>query len=185
MLRINLLPIKAARKHDTAKFELLVFMGGVGVLVLALFLFHSVRLSDLKETEDRIAAVKKQIEQLKQDVVRVEDFKKKAATLEKKIKVINDLQTKRISPAKMLDEIATILTDQDKVWLSKLDEKDGKLVFSGGAMEHEDISEFQLALERRAKLIKDVKLTVVAAKKFKDHDYLEWNMECTATYRDG
>jgi type IV pilus assembly protein PilN len=185
MLRINLLPIKAARKHDTAKQELLLFVGGVIVVVGALYFYHGIQSNSVTQLRTKIAGVQKEIEQLKHDVVRVEEFKNKASTLEDKIKVINDLQSKRIGPARMLFEIAEIMTEQEKVWLTRLVESGGKLVLEGGAMEHENISDFQLALERRATLIKGVRLTVVTASRNGGKQFLTWRMECSATYGSG
>jgi len=111
--------------------------------------------------EARIATVSQEIEQLKQEVARVEDFKNKAQVLEKKIGVIKDLQARRVGPAKMLDDLAAIINDQRKIWLSKVTEGGGKLVLEGGAMEHENISDFQLALERRSKFFSNVILGLV------------------------
>ncbi|MFC1610151.1 PilN domain-containing protein [Myxococcota bacterium] len=185
MLRINLLPIKAARKHDTAKQEILVFLGGVVVIFIGLFAYHSSLKSDLTDLRQRTQNVKEEIERLKRDVVRVEEFKKKAATLEDKIQVIRGLQTKRIGPAKMLDEIATILTNQEKVWLTRLVEAKGSLTIEGAAMEHENISEFKLALERHSKLVKNVRLTMVKSVARKGAAYLEWQMVCKANYGAG
>ena len=185
MLRINLLPIKAARKHDTAKQELLIVVGGSIVLLAALYFYHGAKADDVATLQTRITTVKKEIHQLKQDVVRVEEFKNKANTLEKKIKVIRDLRNKRIGPARMLDEIAEIMTEQEKVWLTKLVEKEGTLTLEGGAMEHENISDFQLALERRAKLVSGVQLTVVTASRAKSKGYLTWKMVCNTSYRAG
>jgi type IV pilus assembly protein PilN len=185
MLRINLLPIKAARKHDTAKQELLLFVGGTLVVTLGLYFYHGSQTDAVATLKTKIATVTKEIEQLKQDVVRVEEFKQKASTLEKKIKVIRDLQNKRIGPARMLDEIAEIMTEQEKVWLTKLSEKGGSLTLEGGAMEHENISDFQLALERRAKLITEVHLKMVTSANAKGKKHLKWTITCKATYRAG
>jgi type IV pilus assembly protein PilN len=147
MLRINLLPIKAAKKGESARQELLAVMGGAIALVAGLYLWNSMVTSDKDETTGKIAIVKKEIAQLKQDVVKVEDFKKKAAALESKIKAIRGLQTRRIGPAKMLDDLATIMTEERKVWLTELTDSDGNMTLKGAAMEEENISDFQLALE--------------------------------------
>jgi type IV pilus assembly protein PilN len=185
MLRINLLPIKAARKHDTAKHEIFLFGGGLLLILVGLFAHDSYKTDKIEDRQSKINRVRKEIAQLKQDVVRVEEFKKKTSTLESKIEVIRSLQSKRIGPSRMLDEIATILTEQEKVWLTRLAESKGALTIEGGAMEHEDISSFQLALERRAELIGNVRLTVVNASKKGRVSYLEWKMVCNTNYRAG
>ncbi len=185
MMRINLLPTKAARKHDTAKQELLLTIGGLVLIIGGVYIYHSMQTSEIEELEGRIQVVQAEIARLSKDVVRVEEFKKQAAVLESKIKVIRGLQSKRISPARLLDDLAVILTEQEKVWLTKLVENNGKLTLEGGAMEHENISEFQLALERRSSLISNVLLTGVKSADQDGKKILTWQITCNTSYRSG
>lgn len=183
MIKINLLPVKAARKHGSAKQELALAGIGIFVVVLGLYAWHLSTTSKINDMNERIQSVNQEIARLKQDVVRVEEFKQKNQTLESKIKVIEDLQKSRIGPAKLMDDVATILNTQEKVWLKKFTEADGSLVMEGSAMEHENISEFQLALERDSKLIKDVKLVNVTTVPGKGTKVLDWKITCKVDYR--
>jgi type IV pilus assembly protein PilN len=185
MIRINLLPTKAARKRDTAKQELMGCIGGLLLLVGGIYLFHADLAGDADELDHKIEQVKQEIARLSQDVVRVEDYKKKAATLESKIVVINGLQSKRINPAHLLDDLATIVHEQEKVWLTKLVENQGTITIEGGAMEHENISDFQLALERQSKLIANVRLNSVKAAEVDKQKILQWQIVFTSSYRAG
>ncbi|MBI5508414.1 MAG: PilN domain-containing protein [Deltaproteobacteria bacterium] len=184
MLRINLLPTKAAKKHEGMRQEILVIVALLLVVVVGLYIWSHLIGSDLSAMDTRIATVSQEIAQLRQDVVRVEDFKKKAEVLEKKIGVITRLQSQRTGPAHLLDDLAVILTEQHKVWLTRLVEGGGALVLEGGAMEHENISDFQLALEKRSKFI-----TAPALGTVKSNDshgggvvYIEWKMTCKTNY---
>ena len=185
MLRINLLPIKAARKHETAKHEVMIVAGVVAVVLVVLYILHAGVQSDIDDTNDRIAKVNAEIKRLKQDVVRAEDFKNKTETVNSKIKVITGLEKMRVGPARLLDDLSTIITDEEKVWLTKLSEVNGHLTLEGGAMEHENISTFQLALERRSKLISRVNLSLVKAVDKDGFKFLEWKMTCKANYTAG
>jgi type IV pilus assembly protein PilN len=185
MIRINLLPTKAARKRDTAKQEFLGCVGGLILLFGGIYLFHSSLAGDAEELDTKIAQVKAEIARLSQDVVRVEEFKKQAATLESKIVVIRGLQSKRINPAHLLDDLATIVNEQEKVWLTKVVETQGKITLEGGAMEHENISDFQLALERQSKLISNVRLSSVKSASVDGHKILQWQIIFDTSYRAG
>lgn len=182
MLRINLLPIKAAKKGETARQELLAMMGGMIVLIALLYVWNSMVSAETDEMIGKISAVKKEIGQLKQDVVKVEDFKSKAAALERKIKAIGSLQTRRVGPAQMLDDLATILTEERKVWLTELIDRDGTVSLKGSAMEEENISDFQLALERRSKYFSDVRLVMMKSVPKDGVTYLDWSMTCKSVY---
>lgn len=185
MLRINLLPIKAAKKHDTAKQELI---GAAGLLLLTaggLYMWNSSISTDISEAGARITRVNAEIKQLKELVVQVEGFKKKAAALERKISAIQKLQTQRLGPAKLLNDLATILTEERKVWLTSIVEKGGKMTLKGYAMEEENISDFQLALERRSRHFSDVRLSLMNRGSVDGVPVLNWTMTCTAVYRPG
>ncbi len=182
MLRINLLAVKTAKKHVSARQEM---VGVAGILVATfagLYVWSILSGSEIREKRNRIEAVKQEIAQLRRDVIRVEDFKQKADLLEKKVAAIGKLQNMRFGPAKVLDELATILTEHKKVWLTKVQEKDGTLTLNGAAMEHENISDFHLALERRATQFKNVKLGPVRAVSKDGVTYHEWSLTCTASY---
>ncbi|MBI3180436.1 MAG: PilN domain-containing protein [Deltaproteobacteria bacterium] len=182
MLRINLLAVKAAKKHVSARQEMLGAVGIVVATLAGLYVWGWTSEAELREKRDRIEAVRQEIAQLKRDVVRVEDFKSKADLLEKKLAAIGKLQNMRFGPAKVLDELATILTEHKKVWLTKLQEKDGTLTLTGAAMEHENISDFHLALERRVGQFKNIKLGPVRAVTKEGVTYHEWSLTCAANY---
>jgi type IV pilus assembly protein PilN len=183
MLRINLLPTKAAKKHESVRQELLGTVVLLLVVAVGLYLWSRSVASDLGAMQTRISTVQQEIAQLKQDVVRVEDFKKKAEILEQKIGVITKLQLQRTGPAHLLDDLSTILNEQKKVWLTRLVEGGGKLILEGGAMEHENIADFQLALERRSKYFASPVLGPVhSADKGAGVTYLEWKVTCVTNY---
>jgi type IV pilus assembly protein PilN len=183
MPRINLLPVKQARKRDTAKNELLLVVCTILLVLFGLYSWYGHNEDQITWLEDRLKRVETDISSLDLDVAKVKDFKAKQQTIEKKLEVIDKLIAQKIGPALMLDELATILTrDAKKVWITSLGESEGKLKLAGGAMSHEDISEFQLALER-GKYFDKVTLGSVRAKKDGDITYLEWELSCSTSYK--
>ena len=185
MIRINLLPVRAEQRRVSAKKEITLFALALGGLLVILYSGHLAMLVRISDAEERVDAVKTQIAGLKRDVVRIADFKSQTEVLEKKIGVIVQLQKQKIGPARMLDDLATILTDDKKVWLVSLEEKGGQLTLEGEAMEHENISDFQIALERRSIFFKDIKLVYVDDDKSGGVSHLKWKITCTTNYAAG
>jgi type IV pilus assembly protein PilN len=180
MMHINLLPVKAARRLDTARNELFIMAGIVFAALVAVYAAHTWLASKAATVNQRIAAVKREIEELKQHEVRVEEYKQKASTLERKKQAILDLTQKRKGPAKMLDDLATILTDENKVWLVAVEEKGNQLTLRGKALDHENISDFQTALRKRSNYFDDVHLLLVNATTCGDSGRcLDWSIGCT------
>ncbi len=185
MMRINLLPVRAARRRVSARQELLI-LGGVLVILLAgLGMWWSLGAVKAAEMRERIEGVRGQLQRLSSDVTRVKDFKTKTELLERKLRVIDELELRKVGPARMLDDLATILTDERKVWLTRLEEKDGLLILEGGAMEEENVSAFQIALGKRSRLFTEIKLTLVSAQKKAGVPHLEWKMTCKTNYVAG
>lgn len=185
MLRINLLPTKASKKQATAKNELYLVAASFVVLLVGLYAAYWFQSSEVDTLNGRIATAEAEVAALKKDVVRVEEFKKKAATLEQKLAVIDKLKKQKTGPAHMLDDLATILTDEPKVWLTKITEQNGTMTLEGEAMEHSNISDFQLALQRRSKFFRDVKLELVETKGRDGVNILAWRITCQADYAAG
>ena len=185
MPRINLLPVRAARKVDSARTELLV-MGGVLLAVFAgqYYWYASIE-SELEELEQRTSEIRADIRRLELAAVKVKDFKSKATVLEQKLGVIDVLKKQKTGPTKMLDDLSQIMTRLRRVWLTDMDSKQSEITFKGGAMGHEDISSFTLALQNETPFFKNVRLTSVTSKRDKNTSYLVWELKCTADYSAG
>ena len=194
MPRINLLPIKAARRLDSARNELLVVVALVLTTVVGLVAWYFSVEAEVTEAEQNLTQVQAEIERLGKEVEKVESLRGKEKKAQTKIGVIDQLIAAKTGPVRVLDELATILTHESKrVWLVKLNYRDGVLEMQGGAMDHEDISEFQLALERRG-MFSNVRLGKISTagddrgpKGPKDIKvkHLRWQLSCNATYKAG
>lgn len=158
MPRINLLPIKAAQRQVSARNELFAMAALVAATVVVLFLWYTSVESEVAELQERLHAIDRDIKVLTDEVKQVESLKVKEETVQQKLALINGLMAGRTGPAKMLYDLANILTElRQRVWLSRLQHKEtGELTLQGFAVDHEDISEFQLALERKGAIKKIV-----------------------------
>ena len=84
-----------------------------------------------------------------------------------------------------LHDLATLLTELDKVWLTAITEEAGRIRFAGGAMDHEDISEFQSGLEKRSKFFTEVQLRSVQTRTLDGVQFLKWGISCVADFSAG
>ena len=182
MPRINLLPIKAAKRNESAKRELFAMIFAFVILLGGLWAWNDSIDQEILNTRSRIKQVKAKIKDLSKDVSRVEEFKAKSETLEKKAQIIEKLKRQKIGPAKMLDDLATIITQEKRIWLLNMIENPKGLTLSGGAMEHEDISEFQIGLEKRSNFFTKIKLEKIKTRERDDTRYLEWQMTCVPDF---
>ena len=134
MPRINLIPIKAAQRTEGAKKELLTMLLLLILLFGALYGWYAVVDRQVSAEKSKISKVQKQISQLATDLERIETLKEEAKVLQAKADVIDRLQRQRIGPAMMLSDLADIVTQQKRIWLKSMGEKQAKKEKGEGAL---------------------------------------------------
>lgn len=146
MIRINLLPYRAARKKELIARQLV--LGALPLVVTcAIIAFFWWSLSDdIAQTQSDIAAVQAKIKQSKLKMKDIETFKKQKETLAKKMDVIISLKKNKTGPVRMLDSVASCLPGN--VWLTGMNQSGTELVLVGQSLDNISISRYMLQLER-------------------------------------
>ena len=152
MIRINLLPFRAARKRENVKRQITIYVAAVccALLVMGVLFFkYSKDLSDLKDQESRLTAGLKSYDK---ELKEIKDLENKIKEINKKLDIIKDLEKGKTGPVLLLSDISDAVP-KNKLWLTSLSEKDGKLDLSGTAMDYETVSLFMKNLERTEQII--------------------------------
>lgn len=188
-VRINLLPIRAAKRQSSAKQELYITAGLVLATLIGVYLWSGSIDSEIAAVQADVNKLNTDLAGLKKDRARVQEFDKKNKTLIGKRDAIRKLQAQRSGPAKLLDDLARVLTQENKVWLTELREADGNMTLLGGAMENVNISDFQLALRDNSPFFKGLDrpeaLVKVERAQTGGISHLKWEIRCTADYSAG
>lgn len=140
MIRINLLPVRAAQKKEKLRSQIVVALGCLVLVVLgctAAYMHITMQLADEKaqveQKQQQIAALRKQIGQ-------VGRFKKLQQELRGKLEVLDKLKQGRTGPAQYLDELNKIMPE--KLWLVSFSESAGHIVIQGTALNEKIVAEF-------------------------------------------
>jgi len=156
MIRINLLPFRAARKKEDIRRQVSVFVLSL-VLVLIVAGYFSYYLSG------KVTALNKQIQSTQAQVDKynkinkeIDDIKKKLALLNKKIDVIQTLDLTRKAPVELLNDMSR-LTVEKRMWYTELTEKAGTVKVVGIALDNPTIAEYMTRLEA-SKTYENIKL---------------------------
>jgi type IV pilus assembly protein PilN len=144
MIRINLLPVREARRKATLHQQFIVLGLTLGIALGVSWLIHAAVLRKISVTEQRISQLNQQIEGHKPQQARVEEFKKKKADIRSKLDVIQELELSRAGPVRLLDELATHIPE--RVWLTDLSARNGQLEINGMSLDNELIASFLTAL---------------------------------------
>ena len=145
MVRINLLPVRVSKKKEAGKQQLALF----AVLLLAglvgNYLWQGSRAAELKARQQKLARTRDDIAQLERIIGEVRNIKEQQQALQQKLDVLDRLKAGRSGPVRMLDELASITPKQ--LWLTKMDEKNGAVTFTGNAPTIDEVSAFMTALK--------------------------------------
>ena len=147
MIRINLLPFRAARKRENIKRQITIY-GLVIVLSLAVMAWAYTRqkgtLSQLKKEEEQTT---KELAKFKKELDEIRSLEKKKKEISTKLNVINKLKEGKTGPVLLLSDIADAVP-KGKLWLNSLSESKGNLTLVGTAMDNETIALFMNNLEK-------------------------------------
>lgn len=158
MIRINLLPVKAAQKKEKLRGQLFILLACVllataGCAVVYLSLMNKV--AEAKEENDRRQS---EINQLKKQIGEVGRFKKMKEELQGKLDILAKLKEGQSGPVHLLDELSARMPD--KLWINSFKSSGGNVAISGFGMNEETVAEFLRDLEA-SPYYRNVELQVV------------------------
>lgn len=205
MIRVNLLPIKKARRRSEGRTQMVVF---VGLLLLQCALMAVVYMDLSSQVDD----LKKEVAVNQRDVAAAEKELESAKVLEakqveqqKQVDILKELEEKRTGPVRVLDELQAVLSpprneaerhararmnwnvewDTRRLWVESWGEADGTFNMTGKALNADDVAEY---LERltSARYFSNIRLNFVkAVSATKDSvDLVDFSITGTLSYQD-
>jgi type IV pilus assembly protein PilN len=145
MIRINLLPVKAAQKKEKLKGQLLAAFTAVLVTVALCALAYMQLLNWVQNSRDNVEQKKVEITKLMKTIGEVNEFKKRQDELRGKLDVLDKLEKSRRGPVIIFDELYKAMPD--KLWLEAFKESAGKASISGVATNEETVALFMRNLD--------------------------------------
>ena len=178
MIRINLLPFRAARKKENIKRQITVFILVVVLFLVGMaytFLQLNNKISSLKAEEKDIQT---RLAKLKDDIKEIAEYEKKIAEITAKLEVIKRLEKNKTGPVHLLEEIS-LAVPKDKLWLKSFQERKGKLTLEGTAMDNETVALFMTNLVESEYIstvdLQSAKLRTIPDHKLRVSDFI---LEC-------
>jgi len=147
MIRINLLPFRAARKQENVRRQVSIYFLSVLFLLTLMTYFHfslNNKLATLKSEENQLREEMKPYRELNQIIARMNKWKKET---QDRLKLIEALETNRMASLRLLVDVATSVPGH-KLWLTSLSEKGGVLSLQGNAMDNDTVALFMTNLEK-------------------------------------
>jgi len=148
MIRINLLPVRAAKKKETAVQQLIIAGASFGLVLAVVLIMFFVKLGQISGTKNDINAANAKISELKAKIGKLDEIKKLKDEVKKKLDVLAELRKNKSGPAKRLATLSDATPDQ--LWLESYKESGDAIRIAGLAMNEELIAQYIRALEASA-----------------------------------
>ncbi len=145
MIRVNLLPVREARRKAGLRQQGTLLAGALGIGCAVALVMHLTIETQLSSVRHRIASTEKELRNLETTLGDVERFRQQKQEIERKLAVIAQLEASRAGPVRVMDEIASHILE--KMWLTNLSLNDGAVELTGYGLDNESIAEFMTRLE--------------------------------------
>lgn len=150
MIRINLLPVRAAKKKESIRFQLTV-AGLITFLSVAVTsaVYFSVR-SEASGIAADITKGQQELESLKQKIGELSRIKEQKRVVEEKLNIIKSLEAGRTGPSNLFKKIGDAIPE--KAWLTSMKDEGHVIVLKGYASSDEVVADLMRGLEKYREL---------------------------------
>ena len=183
MIRINLLPFRAARKREDIRQQVSIFVLLIIFLILGLS-YYSIHL-DKKITKitNEITQVNNEIALYKEKAKRVNEIRAAIAIYEKKVDTIKSLKSRRREVIVLLDN-TTELIIPEKMWLTSLKINKTTVEMSGIAFDQKTVADFMTKIGESPLFDKDVRLNNLKMDSIENETAVQnFTLSCTKTVK--
>ena len=148
MIKINLLPVRAAKKKETAIQQIVIFFISLGLVAAVVISMYLVKQIQISSTNTDITKAKTRISELKTKIGKLEELKNLKDQVKKKLDVLTQLRKNKTGPAQRLATLSDITPEQ--LWLTGYAESGYDIKISGIAYTEELIATFMRSVEATA-----------------------------------
>jgi type IV pilus assembly protein PilN len=145
MIRINLLPVREARRAANLRQQGVLLGAAMLVACGVCVLLHLSVASSISGEREKIAAAEAELAKLEVARKDVERFQREKEEIEQKLGVIQRLEESRSGPVRIMDEIASRIPE--RLWLAEMDMRGGRLRMKGRSLDNEVVAAFMTSLE--------------------------------------
>lgn len=146
MIKINLLPVRAAKRKETARQQAVVLAGTLAVVLLIAFGAYSYLLIRISSTKEEISKSEQELSELKAQIGRINELEKLKAEVIKKLDVLNQLRREKTGPVNRLKTISQSVPD--RLWVTGYSENGTSVTLNGVAFNEELIADFMRSIEQ-------------------------------------
>ena len=147
MIRINLLPYRAARTKENVRKQVSVFILGMILLLVILIVGQGYLSARTNAMVEELDGLKKEVTRYEETAKKVEEYKAELLKLQQQIEVVAQLEAKREAPPILLAKIADLVVT-GRMQFTRMKLNDSTVEIDGLTLDNETVAEFMTRLER-------------------------------------
>jgi type IV pilus assembly protein PilN len=167
MIRINLLPYRAAKKKENIRRQVSIFLLSIVGVALLVYLYNSSLNHRIDKINATIVSTEAQVAKYRKINQEIAEIKKKLEVLNRKIEVIESLERDRKIPVQTMDDLYHLLV-QKRMWYTKIEDM-GNIKVSGIALDNQTVADFMTRVEKSEKYA-NVRLAAIKQQKVKGQE---------------
>lgn len=145
MIKINLLPVRAAKKKETAVQQITIFCVSLAVVFVVVGALYAVKLGQISSTKNDITSANSKIAELKVRIGKLEELKALKEQVKKKLDVLAQLRKNKTGPAQRLATLSDVTPEQ--LWLTAYSESGDNIKIAGIAFTEDLIAQFMRSIQ--------------------------------------
>ena len=176
MIRINLLPFRAARKKENIRRQISIFVLMFALATVTLVYYNGSLNDKLTTLETEIQVKKKELATYQKAIQEIQQIKKRLGDLQNKTRIINQLNLNRELPLSFLDSINDLIVEK-RMWITNLRLSGQKISIKGIALDNKTVADFMTRLED-SKLYTTINLQTVNQKTIRKYNLKSFDISC-------
>ena len=176
MIRINLLPFRAARKKENIRRQVSIFMLSLAFMLIVLFYYNWSLGSKISGLNAKINQTQTELKKYNKINKEIASIKKKLSNLKKKMAVMDTLEANRFEPTRLLDVMTQVIVPK-RMWFTSLESKNKTVKINGIALDNKTVADFMVRLEESG-LFSEVDLKTLKQRKVRKSNLKSFQINC-------
>ena len=146
MIRINLLPVRAAKKKESLRQQASVAGLSIVLLVLILGVFYFSLYSTVSSLKESISNSEKESARLDKEIGELKNIEAEKKVVLEKLNIVRQLEVNKRRHINVISDIARAVPE--RVWIDSLRETEQTVVVTGFAASDDILADFMRQLEK-------------------------------------
>ena len=146
MIKVNLLPYRAARKKENIRIQVSIFFLSIIFVFLSMYYYNISLNNKIDACNVKIENIKNELAKYNKIINEITNIENRLDVLNKKTGAIKNLELNSKEPVRLLDTM-TFMVIPKRMWFTNLEAKEEVVTIKGFALDNKTVADFMTRLE--------------------------------------